>query len=43
MAYVPQEYPASRPGIPTLVVSIAAVILFVAVIYWTELKSLFGV
>jgi hypothetical protein len=42
MTYVPQEYPASRPGIQTLLVGTAVILLFVIVKFWGELTSLFG-
>ncbi|MGE5539311.1 MAG: hypothetical protein ACM30I_11895 [Gemmatimonas sp.] len=42
MAYVPQEYPPSRPGIKTLFVVVGMVVLFIAYTFWAELTSLVG-
>jgi hypothetical protein len=40
MAYVPQEYPPSRPGIQTLLVAVTVVVLFIVYQFWAELTSL---
>lgn len=42
MDYVPEDMPASRPGIKTLLATIAAIMLFVIIKFWTELKSVVG-
>lgn len=42
MGYVPEEMPASRPGIKTLLAVVGAVVLFVIIKFWTELTSLVG-
>ena len=42
MAYVPQDYPPSRPGIQTLLVAVTMVVLFIVYKFWAELTSLVG-
>jgi hypothetical protein len=43
MAYVPQEYPPSRPGIKTLLVVVTMVVLLIVYQFWAELTSLVSV
>lgn len=42
MLSAPIEYPPSRPGMPTLLIGIAMVVLFFIVKFWTELKAVVG-
>lgn len=42
MLSAPPEFPPSRPGITTLLVGIAMVVVFFIVKFWTELKAVVG-
>jgi hypothetical protein len=42
MDYVPENMPASRPGIKTLLIVIAAIALFVVIQFWAPLKASVG-
>jgi hypothetical protein len=43
MLSAPLEYPPSRPGIRTLLIAIAMVVVFFIVKFWTELQAVVGV
>jgi hypothetical protein len=43
MLSAPLEYPPSRPGIKTLLIGIAMVLVFFIVKFWTELMAAVGV
>lgn len=42
MDYVPEVMPASRPGIKTLLIAVAAIVLFVLIQFWAPLKASIG-
>jgi hypothetical protein len=43
MLSTPLEYPPSRPGIKTLLITVAMVVVFFIVKFWTELQAVVGV
>ena len=42
MENVETKFPPSRPGIKTLFIAIALVVLVIGIKFWTEIRALFG-